>query len=259
MKILLLRSDSTRHKYFASFLKSEGFEVIEIIEVNQIIQQKQNYSISRHFEARDQIEMDFFIDLIKSDKSKKKHLFVDDINEPQAILFADRHEPDLIISFGCRILGSNWVDKFPDQIMGIHLGLSPYYKGAGTNFFPFVNNELGAVGYTLMKLDKGIDTGAIVHQSYGNFVQGDNIHTAGTRLIRSMFVDIVRILYMQVNLSDSTIQPFVSNEKIYRKKDFTPEALEKALSNIRQGCVDYYLSNIQSERDKFPLIRGNLI
>lgn len=259
MKVLLLRSDSTRHRYFASFLKSAGFEISEIVEVNKRNQPRLTESISRHFEARKQIEIDFFTDLIKTDKSNKNLLQVGDINEPASILFAEKYGQDLIITFGCGILGSNWLEKYPNQIMGIHLGLSPYYKGAGTNFFPFVNNELGAVGYTLMNLDKGIDTGAIIHQSYANFVQGDNIHTVGTRLMRSMFADVVNILHMQINLSDSIKQPFVLNQKIYKKSDFTHEALEKALRNIRLGCVDYYLSNIQSERKKFPLIKGKLI
>jgi methionyl-tRNA formyltransferase len=255
MKVLLLRSDSLRHRYLKSFLILQGFEIVEIIEVTKRAKLRNHPSITRHFEARNQTEIDYFSDLVNIDKTKTKKLKVVNINDLKAVNFAAENNPDLIITFGCGILGSKWLSQFSNQIMGIHLGLSPYYKGSGTNFFPFVNNELGAIGYTLMNLDKGIDTGAIIHQAYADFFHGDNIHTVGARLMRKMFLDITRLISLQIQLSDSIIQPSDRKEKIYKRSDFTFEALDMALTNIRSGSVDYFLRNIQSERNKFPIIR----
>jgi hypothetical protein len=70
-----------------------------------------------------------------------------------------------------------------------------------------------------------------------------------------MFLDIVKILHLRINLLDSIKQPSVLNQKIYKRSDFTPEVLEIALKNIRLGCVDNFLSNFRSEREKFPIIR----
>ena len=39
-------------------------------------------------------------------------------------------------------------------MINVHLGLSPYYKGSATNFWPFVNNELQFLGVTFMVTDK---------------------------------------------------------------------------------------------------------
>lgn len=259
MKVLLLRSDSIRHRYLSSFLTSEGFEIIEVIEACGTSNKIYPPSVSKHFEARDQIEHDFFSDLVNSDKAKNKNLQITSVNHSEALLFAKMHKPDLVLTFGCGILGAEWLSNFPNQIIGIHLGLSPYYRGAGTNFFPFVNNELGAVGYTLMNLDKGVDTGPIIHQAYGKFIQGDGIHTVGTRLMRSMFNDIVKILRSKTLITDSIKQPLTKNQKIYKKSDFTAEILEKALLNIRLGMIDNYIGNIQIERDRFPLVRKLLI
>ena len=41
-----------------------------------------------------------------------------------------------------------------NKILNLHLGISPYYKGSGTNYFPLVNNEPQYVGATFMFLDK---------------------------------------------------------------------------------------------------------
>jgi hypothetical protein len=155
-------------------------------------------------------------------------------------------------------LKDSWLEFFQKRILGIHLGISPYYRGSGTNFFPFVNNELGAVGYTLMNLNEGIDTGDIIHQSYANMIHGDSIHTIGTRLMRKMFSDIVKITHLE-NLEfefDSAVrQPYVEDYKIYRKQDFTSINLELALKNISNQSIINFLENIDVERNKFPLVR----
>ena len=38
--------------------------------------------------------------------------------------------------------------EFRSKIINAHLGLSPYYRGSGTNIFPFVNKEIEYVGVT---------------------------------------------------------------------------------------------------------------
>jgi hypothetical protein len=48
--------------------------------------------------------------------------------------------PDLIISYGCSIIKRPLIEYFDKKFINIHLGLSPYYKEGGTNFWPFVNN-----------------------------------------------------------------------------------------------------------------------
>jgi phosphoribosylglycinamide formyltransferase-1 len=255
LKILLLRADSIRHRYLASLLKYEGFELSELVESRVKNLQGVTPLLLRHFEAREQIEKDFFMDLIQADKIKSRKIRINEINSPEALNFSKLYKPDMLITFGCGILKTEWLEQYPNKILGIHLGLSPYYRGAGTNFFPFVNNELGAIGYTLMNLDNGIDTGAVIHQSYGKFIQGDSIHTVGTRIMRDMFIDIIKLINVQFPLNDSIKQPIISNQKMYKRSDFTEKSLEKALENIRLGCIDYHLSNIQSDRDKYPLVR----
>ena len=73
--------------------------------------------------------------------------------------------------------------KYKKKFLNIHLGLSPYYKGSATNFWPFVNNELQFVGVSFLGIDDGIDTGPIIHQIRPDFKIGDSIHDVGNKLI----------------------------------------------------------------------------
>jgi methionyl-tRNA formyltransferase len=259
-KILVIRADELRHIALSSMLKINGFTVCEVIQ-KKITRNKSSMSnlMTLHFELRKQVENDFFSDIVSKTKLVKSlQIECDDVNSNDVITFAKDFSPDLVITFGCSILKNPWLNFFKDKILGIHLGLSPYYRGSGTNFFPFVNNELGAVGYTLMKLNRGIDTGDIIHQSYATFKIGDDIHTTGSRLIRKMFGDILnisRLTDINLEFKFAIQQPNIENSKIYRRHDFTEEALAQAQRNIGDNLVENYIKNIELERSKFPLIR----
>ena len=45
----------------------------------------------------------------------------------------------------------------------MHTGLSPYYRGGNTNFWPFIYREFDCFGVTIHKLSTGIDSGDIVY------------------------------------------------------------------------------------------------
>ena len=259
-KILLIRANELRHKALSIVIKNSGHEVYEIIDTKKV--QKEiitNNLIKLHFQSRNQVEFDFFSDLVCIEKFKKSHqIECWDINSDEAIEFAKKLDVELIISFGCSIIKKPWLEEFNNRILGIHLGLSPYYRGSGTNFFPFVNNELGAVGYTLMNLNEGVDTGNIIHQSYAKMIYGDSIHTVGTRLMRKMFNDIAEITHLE-KLSyefDSALkQPADEEFRFYRKRDFDSVSLELALKNINNKSILNFLEDIELERKRFPLVR----
>ena len=67
--------------------------------------------------------------------------------------------PDVVLVFGTGLLKPPLIDAVPGRILNIHLGLSPYYRGAGTNFWPLVNGEPEYCGATIHYLDAGVDTG----------------------------------------------------------------------------------------------------
>ena len=123
-------------------------------------------------------EKDFFSVFCEGIEDQSNPVFIvkgeiNDANHVQNIIELD---PDLIISYGCSIIKSKLLSVFKGRFINIHLGLSPYYKGSATNFWPFVYNEPQFAGVSFLKIDKGIDAAPIIHQIRPCFKEKDNIH-----------------------------------------------------------------------------------
>ncbi len=254
-RVLLIRANEIRHNALSIRLEQLGFEVANLVQIMPRRESRFSDLQLAHFKSRDQFEHDYFRYLVTSSRPHSKILLeTSELNTPHSITTASDFKPDYIVTFGCSILGEKWINLFSNRILGIHLGLSPYYRGHGTNFFPFVNDDLGAVGYTLLNLDKGVDTGQIVHQQYAQFVLGDSIHSIGSRLIQSMFESIGEILRSKTDFRKSIEQPEIAFTRIYKGVDFTEETLTRALGNLRNGIIEKFLENQENERSRFPLI-----
>lgn len=262
-KVLLMRANHLRHEALGSFLANHGYLAAEIIEKKSVsYPQYQTGIIESHMTAREQSEFDFFSPSISQAYDVPTlEIPAGELNSPYVYKFLENVKFDIVITFGVSILSPHLINLLQRKILGIHLGLSPYYRGSGTNFFPFVNSEISAVGYTLMHLDEGIDTGPIIHQGRAPIVLGDSIHSIGNRNIRYMFFDIARILESNLDWNQ-TSQSSKSSGKLYRRKDFTVESLVTAYENMNSGLVARYIENNTSELKAFPIIEyegfGNL-
>ena len=255
-KVLLMRANHLRHEALGSFLANHGYLSAEIIEKKSVSNtQFRTGIIESHMAAREQSEFDFFSPSIsQAYKVPSIEISAGELNSHHVYSFLENIDFDLVITFGVSILSPHLIETLQGKILGIHLGLSPYYRGSGTNFFPFVNSELAAVGYTLMHLDEGIDTGPIIHQGRAPIVLGDSIHSIGNRNIRYMFLDIARILESNIDWNH-TPQSSKSSGKLYRRKDFTVESLVIAYQNMNSGLVAHFIENKTSELKAFPIIQ----
>ena len=88
-----------------------------------------------------------------------------------------------MLVFGTSLLKQPIIDMFPGRIINIHLGLSPYYRGAGTNFWPLVNGEPEYCGATIHFLDAGVDTGPIIAHVRPTLRSEDGPHDIGNKTI----------------------------------------------------------------------------
>ena len=259
MKILLLRANELRHKALAQRLANLGYLSGDLVE--RIQPTSNNFSLTNlerlHFKARAQVEQDFFSRFERTSDATQRLIPRSGINSQEFYELVDEIEYDVVITFGVSILSGETIQKLRDRILGIHLGLSPFYRGSGTNFFPFVNKELGAVGYTLMHLDEGVDTGRVIHQGRAPIVIGDSIHSIGSRNIEYLFRDICLLLEQNVDLANS-IPLEHSGGRLYKRRDFTEEALLTAMRNLSQGLIEDTLRNIEFEIERFPIHKNEL-
>ena len=131
---------------------------------------------------RDYYEKVYFKDYSKINLKKGKIISIkaNTLNKNDKILKILKNlKPDIILCFGCSVLGSKYLKVFSNKILNIHLGLSPFYRGQATNYWAFVNNEIQFIGATFHKIDRGIDTGPIIHQIRPKVYLKDNVHTIG--------------------------------------------------------------------------------
>jgi phosphoribosylglycinamide formyltransferase 1 len=258
--IIILTADQLRHTYMRkaialnsnirvlkSFCEAKSKEIYKNIEKND-----NDESQLIHIKLREQSEKDIFqsfVDLT-ADESNPVSIKKGDINSDEVIKEIIDLNPDFILAYGCSIINPPLIQHFKNKFLNVHLGLSPYYRGSGTNFFPFVNNEPDNVGATFMYIDEGIDTGDIIHQIRAEIYFGDSIHQIGNRLISKIAYTYIEIINNFENLVDIK-QPENKKDGLYYKgSDFTPKSVEKMYKNFENGLVSKYLHLKENEKCK---------
>ena len=177
------------------------------------------------------------------------------INEPKYLEQILKLKPDMLVSYGCSLIRSDMLSEFRGRFLNVHLGLSPYYRGVGTNFWPLVNEEPEYVGATFMHIDKGIDTGEIIHQIRARMFENDDAHDIGNRLILDMVGAYIKIIQQFDMLKP--MEPLRAPKKtnLYKRADFTAKAVEVLNQNIRNGLIKDYLRDYQERCLEAPIIQ----
>ncbi|MDA9006517.1 formyltransferase family protein [Litoricola sp.] len=266
--IVIITSDAIRHKYFKiRFSNGEKINVIATYVESDVGEQsisRKEYDafddLSCHFIARHNTEHDFFSDVVNSfpDNSKSCYIRKNEINSDKIVEEIQALNPDFVVTFGCSIIKPPLIDALPRKIINVHLGISPYYFGAGTNFHALVNNDFQSVGYTFMYMDEGVDTGEIIHQARARVEPLDNPHIIGNRLIKDMVKDFITLIsYFEKVVPRQAVSDVVG--PTYRIKDATDDCTKKLYESFANGDVKKYLQNRNSILTDFPIIRQDFI
>jgi len=165
-----------------------------------------------------------------------------------------------ILVYGTSILKGPILKEYQTQILNLHLGLSPYYRGSGTNYFPFVNNSPEYCGATIMYIDSGIDTGPIIHQLRPKINITDTFHQLSNRFLIDAFKEYIRIA--EINLMSVSPLPayatFATNtnqtRQLYRRKDFTESTVRQLYANFSSRMIQDYLESYESRNYYVPII-----
>ena len=259
-KIVLLTSDSLRHKYLANQLAKSFYITLIVtekkskkIEDTTALSEEDSIFVSSHFNKRFHSEKLFFRDFFFPLESR--HLVINhkEINSEHIFKEIYKEKPDRIILFGTSIIKGSILSQFNGKIINLHLGLSPYYKGSATNLFPIVYNEFSCVGATIHIATAKVDQGAILHQLRPQIDQFDNLHDIGNKVIKE--AGEVLPFVVKKHIEDATIGVIQKSEgKIFRIKDLTVVLLKKAYDNIAKGMVKDYIRVKEVLDLEYPII-----
>ncbi|MBI3306195.1 MAG: hypothetical protein HYZ84_00105 [Candidatus Omnitrophica bacterium] len=255
MRTLLLTSTFLRHE----FVIREAAEKTELVGVWQesktfdpfknILKENNDEKIIRHhFEVRNRSEEKYFRSESKISKNVMRRVDPGGINLSEEIETMKALKPDVVLVFGSGLLKVPLIESFKGRIINMHLGLSPYYRGSGTNFWPLVNREPEFVGATIHYIDPGIDTGPILAHARPIIAIGDGPHDIGNKAIQAGCEVLIRAA--QKHHEEGPMRGVAQWQKgrFYQIKDFKAEAVRRLYQNFETGMIEEYLHH-KAERD----------
>ncbi|MGI6387364.1 MAG: formyltransferase family protein [Desulfomonilia bacterium] len=240
IRAAILTSNSLRHQYFVQSI-CRYFNVRVVLQEpkkNYYVELKEESQLARnHFTKLTEAEENEFSERIIFDNLPEVST-VEDINSEELINDILNDGVTTIFLFGTAILKKSWLNAFPQRIINLHLGLSPYYRGTASLFWPFVHGELECVGTTIHLAVEKVDAGAILERVKIEPHIGDTYYSYTNRLIRHSIERFPEIAQAYIQ---GEIIPVQQNNypeaRIYRKADFNDQALLKALKYVGDGLT----------------------
>jgi folate-dependent phosphoribosylglycinamide formyltransferase PurN len=251
-RAIVLTSTMRRHQFVANTLASR-------LDVAGVWQEEKSFQplryaggpddeavIERHFAARDASEQEFFAGHDRV-QAPARHLPPGGCNDATEVEAMKAAAPDVVLVFGTSLLKAPIIDAFPGRIINIHLGLSPYYRGAGTNFWPLVNGEPEYCGATIHYLDGGVDSGPIIAHVRPALRPADGPHEIGNRTIVAA-ADAMADAAVAFGRGAVRGVAQAGEGRVYRRADFSAAAVRRLYANFAAGMVPAYLRD-QPVRD----------
>jgi hypothetical protein len=269
MRVVLLTGSDLRHDFFRKSLALQpGIEVVLSIceatagRIDRHVAPGPEGTLQRlHLCARDASARDFFGALVAlvPDHSNPMPVTRGAVNVPAIAATIDAHDADALVAYGCSLVRGRLLAAYEGRFLNVHLGLSPYYRGSGTNFWPLVNGEPEFVGATFLHMDAGVDTGVVIHQMRAEVELGDSPASIGHRVISRMVAPFASIIRNLHHLEPMPQLPMPQNARYYREKDFSPDATRQLYNRFRSGLVERYIEERTMRVAAAPIIRNPVI
>jgi methionyl-tRNA formyltransferase len=241
-KIALITGPGLNHRYFVNRLNREF--PIECVFIEEVTypnftsdSPKQQEAWEWFFRRRKEYEENTFADSELWTRKKQPRIIpvpTGQINSTDTLKILQAQQPKIIILFGSSLIGREIMERFPNRIMNLHVGISGQYRGSSCNFWPIYDGRLDCLGATLLRINAGIDTGEILAQETIAIEERDTEQSLmGKSLILGMDLTI-QVVHQWLKGNCSPL-PLERNGKLFQKKDFTPEVISKVKEMVESG------------------------
>jgi hypothetical protein len=146
----------------------------------------------------------------------------------------------LTLTIGCLILDTAFLEIISPNTLNFHIGLSPWYKGSATLFWPNYNLEPDYSGLTFHRLSPLTDGGGIIHQVVIEGEHDEHFQRNSVRLVYQSipeYLDTIR--YCSAYPNDPGIE-LTTPGRLYLIKAWRPEHL-LPLYSLTGGYVYQFL------------------
>ena len=251
MRIGILTSNDTRHRYFvnrvasalpvvAVGLEDTGYSPADLR--NTDLTRDEARAVIHHFSERTRNETLFGEEAFVPEGVLSFTIKPGTLNERSTIECLEKAGVDFVIVYGTNLVRDPLLSAWSGRMVNMHLGLSPYYRGTATNFYPLLNEEPEYVGATIHWIDPGIDTGPILRHCRPAITADDMPHTIGCKAIREGIESMISVVGA---LGTGSVPAFPqwkpANAKLYLRKDYHPRQVVELYRKLEAGLIPRFV------------------
>jgi len=258
-RIALLTSNHRRHRWVAAQLAAVAELAVVLTESkpaqNQGSSAAEGAEIRDYFEARDRSEARWFRDAPEHFADVAAHVAElpwQGSNSPEAFQQLRDSGVDRVFLFGSSIIRDPLLSHFEGRIVNMHLGLSPYYRGSATNYWPLVHGLPECVGVTIHHATAVVDGGGILAQARPAIEAGDSVHDIGCKTLMAGTA-----LLQHYGAAGLPLPPGVRQSgqgRLCRRADFGVDSLHELESRMRSGMLHDYLLHKAARDAAYPIV-----
>lgn len=260
-RTVLLTGNGLRHRYAASELADSLDLVGVLVEAKpKAIREPETLPpadvevMTRHLAERDGVEREMLGSREFPAGARILEVETGGANSPQAYEWVKSLSPDFVVLYGTSIIRAPLLDEFEGRMVNMHLGLSPYYRGAATNFWPLVEGVPECVGVTIHLAVLKVDAGAILTQVRPEMEAADRAHQIGTRTIIAGIEAMKRVLPEYAAGRISPEPQDLTSGRVCRRADFNADAVRTMWERLEGGMILRYLESRDSRVAAYPIL-----
>jgi hypothetical protein len=270
LKVVYFMGTHPRHAHMARIIGRLGFLSGLVVEAREMhvpsppegLRPSTRALFTEHFRLREEAEHRFFgssPDHLEELAPRVLRVPLADLNGLAVQRFLSELAPDLILSYGVHKLLPETLSHARRQAWNIHGGLSPWYRGATTHFWPSYMLEPQMTGVTLHVMSQVIDAGDIVHQNAASLHRQDGLHDLACRSVHEFGLELPHILTALANATTVglPVSPQRTTGKFWRASEWRPEHLHLIYELYGDRVVAHTLdggpfASPRLFRDNFP-------
>lgn len=251
MRAIILSGSHHRHAFVTQhFAELVDEALIFVVRREAVIPRPPDYLnrhdrllFQRHFQTRKEKEAEAF-GALHWGKSFPDYVPIvpQDLSSLETARRVTNFAADICFIFGTPLVREPLFSALPKDKINLHLGLSPWYRGAATLYFPFVMLQPQFAGITFHQIVDEADAGPIVHQKTPGLFSGDGIHDVGSRSVteaREVLPELIRI-WKKRGFGNAQAQQ--TSGKNWLNRDFVPSQLRLIYDVFEDRIVDAYLA-----------------
>ncbi|PIQ91714.1 MAG: hypothetical protein COV70_02280 [Parcubacteria group bacterium CG11_big_fil_rev_8_21_14_0_20_39_22] len=255
LSCLILTSNGLRHAFVANLLQ-KNFNLVGVVaEEKPVRKSNLQTDIVNHLRERDLVENQYFGSFKGVfDNSNVLKIKSGEVNDKRTVKWILDNNPDYIVLFGSGLIKSEILNIYKDKVINLHLGLSPYYRGTATNFWPIVYGEPECIGATIHLASEEIDGGEILSQKRPDLSSGDSFHYIGCKAIMAGAECLISSIQKYEKGVIKPLHQDLGSGKLFRSSDMSKEAIAIAKINLDNLLLQKYLSNKKYLDSTKPII-----